>query len=120
MHVHVSHPDGEAKFWLFPQVELATQTGLADHVVGEAQQLVIDHLQEIVDAWNKHLPAEISHVSQHGLWVLLDVEELFLPFKQFSWFRNATIDEICAVVRPTGRSPLLGAIRHRLVGAVDP
>lgn len=54
MHVHVSHPDGEAKFWLSPHVELAKQTGLADHVVGEAKQLVVDHLQEIVDAWNKH------------------------------------------------------------------
>ena len=53
-HVHVSHPDGEAKFWLKPDVELATQTGLAKHIIGEAQQLVEDHLQEIVDAWNKH------------------------------------------------------------------
>jgi hypothetical protein len=44
MHVHVSHPDGEAKFWLRPEVELATQTGLAKHVIGEAQQLVEDHL----------------------------------------------------------------------------
>ena len=54
MHVHVSHPDGEAKFWLSPAVELAKQTGLADHVVSEARQFVTDHLQEIVDAWNKH------------------------------------------------------------------
>jgi hypothetical protein len=54
MHVHVSHPDGEAKFWLNPEVELATQTGLAKHVISEAQHLVEKHLQEIVDAWNKH------------------------------------------------------------------
>jgi hypothetical protein len=54
MHVHVSHPDGEAKFWLSPDVELAKQTGLKDHVISEARQLVADHLQEIVDAWNKH------------------------------------------------------------------
>jgi len=47
------------------------------------------------------LPVEISHVSQHGLWVLLDAEELFLPFEQFPWFRSATIDQICAVERPT-------------------
>ena len=44
---------------------------------------------------------EISHVSQHGLWVLLDAEELFLPFEQFPWFRNATIAQICSVERPT-------------------
>ena len=54
MHVHVSHPDGEAKLWLSPDVELANQAGLAEHVVSEAKQLVINHLQEIVDAWNKH------------------------------------------------------------------
>ena len=56
MHVHVSHPDGEAKFWLKPEVELATQTGLAKHVIGEAQQLAEDHLKEIIDAWNQHFP----------------------------------------------------------------
>ena len=56
MHVHVSHPDGETKFWLKPAVELATQAGLPDHLVGEAKQLVEEHLQEIIDAWNKHFP----------------------------------------------------------------
>jgi hypothetical protein len=40
MYVHVSHPDGEATLWLNPEVELATQTGLANHVIGDAQQLV--------------------------------------------------------------------------------
>jgi hypothetical protein len=29
VHVHVAHPDGEAKFWLTPHVVLATQTGLS-------------------------------------------------------------------------------------------
>ena len=47
------------------------------------------------------LPVEISHVSQHRLRILLDAEELFLPFEQFPWFRNATIDQICSVARPT-------------------
>jgi hypothetical protein len=47
------------------------------------------------------LAVEISHVSQHGLWVLLDAEELFLPFEQFPWFRDATIAQICSVERPT-------------------
>jgi hypothetical protein len=47
------------------------------------------------------LAVEISHVSQHGLWVLMDAEELFLPFEQFPWFRDATIAQICSVERPT-------------------
>jgi len=29
IHVHVSHVDGEAKFWLSPQVALANHTGLS-------------------------------------------------------------------------------------------
>jgi len=27
IHVHVSHPDGEAKFWLPPHIHLATSVG---------------------------------------------------------------------------------------------
>lgn len=56
MHVHVSHPDGEAKFWLIPVVELASQTGLALHVINEAKTLVEYHRQEIINAWHKHFP----------------------------------------------------------------
>ena len=56
MHVHVYHPDGDAKFWLDPELELATQTGLANHVVNEARRLVEDHIEEIVNAWHKHFP----------------------------------------------------------------
>ena len=56
IHVHVSHPDGEAKFWLTPDVQFASQTGLASHVLNEAKQLVEDHLEEIADAWHRHFP----------------------------------------------------------------
>ena len=34
-------------------------------------------------------PAEVSHVSLHGLWLLVGDEELLLPFEQFPWFRVA-------------------------------
>jgi hypothetical protein len=30
MHVHVSHPAGEAKFWLTPTVQVAENVGLSD------------------------------------------------------------------------------------------
>lgn len=56
MHVHIAHPEGEAKFWLEPHIALATQTGLARHVVNEAHELVEKHKQELVDAWHKHFP----------------------------------------------------------------
>ena len=32
---------------------------------------------------------------------MLDERELFLPFKQFPWFQDATIREITAVERPS-------------------
>ena len=43
---------------------------------------------------------EITHVSRYGLWLLLADEEMFLPFEQFPWFRQATIDQISRVEAP--------------------
>lgn len=43
---------------------------------------------------------EVTHVSKHGLWLLRDDEELFLPFEQFPWFRHATIEQITHVEAP--------------------
>ncbi len=44
---------------------------------------------------------EVTHVSTHGVWVLLDDEELFMPYEQFPWFKNANIASIVKVERPT-------------------
>lgn len=46
------------------------------------------------------LKAEITNVSSHGLWILLDDRELFAPFTEFPWFREATIAKILRVERP--------------------
>ena len=54
IHVHVAHPDGEAKFWLAPQVALANYTGLSASQRREAQAVVEAHLEEIQSAWNRH------------------------------------------------------------------
>ncbi|WP_414039846.1 DUF2442 domain-containing protein [Acidithiobacillus sp. M4-SHS-6] len=47
------------------------------------------------------LAAEVTHVSKHGFWLLLGEEELLLPFSEFPWFRQATIEQICAVEWPS-------------------
>jgi len=52
MHVHVSHPDGEAKFWLTPSIELARNIGLSATKLAQAERLVQTRQQEIIDAWN--------------------------------------------------------------------
>lgn len=45
--------------------------------------------------------AEVTHVSKHGFWWLLDAEELLVPFEQFPWFRQATIEQLSDVRWPT-------------------
>lgn len=44
---------------------------------------------------------EVTHISAHGFWILLDDEELAVPFAQFPWFRKATVEQIADVQRPT-------------------
>jgi hypothetical protein len=45
--------------------------------------------------------AEVTHVSRHGFWLLLDGEELLVPFTEFPWFRRATIEQLLDVEWPT-------------------
>ena len=54
IHVHVAHPDGEAKFWLTPNVHLAVNVGLSGLQLRHAQASVEAHLKEIQDAWHRH------------------------------------------------------------------
>ncbi|MCT0225754.1 DUF4160 domain-containing protein [Synechococcus sp. CS-1328] len=52
MHIHVSHRDGEAKFWLSPSIELARNIGLSSSKIKDAERLAVSRQQEIIDAWN--------------------------------------------------------------------
>ncbi len=45
--------------------------------------------------------AEVTHVSKHGFWLLLDAEELLVPFEHFPWFKQATIEQLSDVQWPT-------------------
>ena len=54
MHVHVQSPDGEAKFWLEPCVELAHNYGLSPRRLAAAGRLVRRHENEILVAWHRH------------------------------------------------------------------
>lgn len=53
-HVHVTCPDGEAKFWIEPTVALADFVGLSKKQLSELQSLVEDRKDEIAKAWKKH------------------------------------------------------------------
>jgi len=54
MHVHVQHPNGEAKFWLEPEIELARNYRLKPRQLKVALQLVKEHEDEIREAWQTH------------------------------------------------------------------
>ncbi len=57
MHVQVSHPDGEDKFWLQPEIALAESVGLSARQITDAQDIVERHTGEIRDAWIRHFGA---------------------------------------------------------------
>jgi len=46
-------------------------------------------------------PAEVTNVSPHGFWLLVDERELFVPFKDCPWFREASVREIANVQLPS-------------------
>ena len=46
-------------------------------------------------------PVEVTNVSPHGFWLFVGERELFVPFKEFPWFRDASVREITNVQRPS-------------------
>ena len=54
MHVHVTAPDGEAKFWIEPRIESAVSHGLNQRQLNSIQRLVEAHVDEIRVAWRTH------------------------------------------------------------------
>ncbi len=44
------------------------------------------------------LEVEVTNISAHGFWLFTGEKEYFLPYKDFPWFRKATIDEISDVI----------------------
>lgn len=54
MHVHIICPDGEAKYWLEPEIELARNHKLSRVQLKEIENLIEVHYDEIKNAWKKH------------------------------------------------------------------
>lgn len=44
---------------------------------------------------------EVTNVSPHGFWLFVGERELFVPFKEFPWFRDASVREITNVELPS-------------------
>ena len=54
IHVHVQGSEGEAKFWLEPEIALAHNYGLSRRAVSTAIGLIREHENEIRTAWEEH------------------------------------------------------------------
>ena len=42
----------------------------------------------------KNTSAEVSHISPHGIWILVNQKEYLLSFSDYPWFAEATIRQI--------------------------
>ena len=46
-------------------------------------------------------PVEVTNVSPHGFWLFVGEHELFVSFKDFPWFKDASIRQISQVQLPS-------------------
>lgn len=44
---------------------------------------------------------EVTNVSPHGFWLLMESRERFVSFNEFPWFRDATIAQLTRVELPS-------------------
>ena len=44
---------------------------------------------------------EVTNISANGVWLLVREEELFMPYSEFPWFREAPISKILHVELPS-------------------
>ncbi len=54
MHIHVQCADGEAKFWLEPQIELARAHKVSQKQIREMKEKVEENRDAIANAWQEH------------------------------------------------------------------
>jgi hypothetical protein len=54
LHIHVQTPEGEAKYWLEPQIELAVNKGIRQNDLKTIEKHITDRIHELKDAWHKH------------------------------------------------------------------
>ena len=53
-HIHVASPDGEAKFWIIPEITLANNYGFSKNQITLLIKVIKEHKNEIQNAWKKH------------------------------------------------------------------
>ena len=92
---------GTMEFWLEPVIDLAQNFGLSAQELREAYRTLVHTNRRLEMLGTNISPVEISGVSKHGFWLLLDEEEeLFVSFLEFPWFRKAPVEALFDIDRP--------------------
>ena len=54
MHIHVVSPDGEAKFWIEPNIKLAKFVGFNKKQINLLENIIKGNENEIRSSWKEH------------------------------------------------------------------
>lgn len=54
IHIHVAHPNGDAKFWLYPEITVVYNHGFSAKTMRRLRDIVEEHREIIEEAWNEH------------------------------------------------------------------
>ncbi len=54
MHVHVISGEGEAKYWLEPEIELSKNHRYTRKQLKQIETLIEVHYDELISAWKQH------------------------------------------------------------------
>ena len=44
---------------------------------------------------------EVTHISTHGVWLLSNGRELFMPYDNFPWFKGAPVGKVINIEEPS-------------------
>ena len=107
MHVHIHTGDGEAKIWLEPEIELAKNYHLTRSQLREIENIIEAHYDEFRNNRNAHFknwdyPYLQSWCMAAGQWQgIVSDKELFMPYADFPWFKDAPVGKVLNVTEPT-------------------
>lgn len=54
IHIHAESGSGEAKFWLYPEVRVASSAGFDRRTLAELVKVTEEHRDLIERVWNEH------------------------------------------------------------------
>lgn len=54
MHIHINSPEGEAKFWLEPQIELALNKKFSEQKLNEIEKIIVEYENEFKSKWTEY------------------------------------------------------------------